>query len=583
MTGHRSDAIAGAGVAGLRGRLMEALRLITATALGLHQTEGAWFATAEPRLQFITPLADGADQIAAECAIELGYRLIAVLPFDRDHYRQELVGNGALERFDALLANCDCVLELPGDRASSFDAYVITGRATVAHCDVMIAVWDGQKPRGRGGTGDVVELAIARGTPVVHVPTDPARPARLMWAAFDPVVDTLGDDPMAERPLDAEHIGQVVRALVLPPPDVEERRSLATFEHERIGRLRGRIEYPLLLAAAGVSRFDPRKFRGSAAAAAIEEEWRRFRDGCLCHQPLSTPLDLLERSYSWADQLASHFAQTYRSGHIFNFVLGGIAVCLGLSAFMAPHAKLEFAIAEFLIALAIIINTAIGKRNQWHRRWLDYRQLAERLRPMRSLKLLALAAPDPPGTSTNPIPRRWIDWYASGVWRALGCPSGSMNAERAAQLAIAVADFEIAPQVAYHERHAREIETLDHRLELVGSLLFIATLLVSVAIVVGLWFGPDLTDRFSDWATLVSAGFPALGTAVFGIRFQADFGGSAQRSHGTANALRQIEKELKKGVTLGRACDLVEQGARRMLADLDEWRLVNQRRDLEVG
>ena len=141
MTGHRSDAIAGAGVAGLRGRLMEALRLITATALGLHQTEGAWFATAEPRLQFITPLADGADQIAAECAIELGYRLIAVLPFDRDHYRQELVGNGALERFDALLAHCDCVLELPGDRASSFDAYVITGRATVVGAGTASTRW----------------------------------------------------------------------------------------------------------------------------------------------------------------------------------------------------------------------------------------------------------------------------------------------------------------------------------------------------------------------------------------------------------------------------------------------------------
>ena len=51
--------------------------------------------------------------------------------------------------------------------------------------------------------------------------------------------------------------------------------------------------------------------------------------------------DLLEEAYSWADRLATHFAQTYRSGHIFNFVLGGVAVCLGLSAFMAPHLKFE--------------------------------------------------------------------------------------------------------------------------------------------------------------------------------------------------------------------------------------------------
>jgi DNA-binding IclR family transcriptional regulator len=36
-------------------------------------------------------------------------------------------------------------------------------------------------------------------------------------------------------------------------------------------------------------------------------------------------------------------------------------------------------------------------------------------------------------------------------------------------------------------------------------------------------------------------------------------------------------------VTLARASDLSEQGARRMLADLDEWRLVNQQRELDVG
>jgi len=583
VTGHRSDALAGDGLAALRDRLMAALRLITDAAMKAHAGQPGWFLPDAPRLQFVSPLADGADQIAAECALELGYELHAVLPFNRSEYRNELEGDGSRQRFDALLSRSECVLELPGDPQDTMGAYVMTGRATVAHCNILIAVWDGLKPRGRGGTGEVVELAIARGTPVVHVPTDPKRPGRLLWAAFDPVVDTLGDDPMAERPLDEAHVSLVLRAALLPPPDPQEQRFFETFAAEAKRRLRGRIEYSLLLAAAGVSRFDPRSFRAANSAAAIAEDWRQFRAGCGWADQRSSPLDLLQDAFSWADQLATHFAHTYRSGHIFNFVLGGIAVCLGLSAFMAPHAKLDFAIAEFVIALAVVVNTMIGKRNEWHRRWLDYRQLAERLRPMRSLKLLGLAAPDPPGTSTNPVPRRWIDWYASGIWRAMGCPAGSMSTERAAALAIAVAEHEIAPQVAYNERHAREIETLDRRLELIGALLFVATLLACVATVVGLLVAPDLVHRFSDWTTLVSAGFPALGTAVFGIRFQADFGGSAHRSRATANALRQIHDELKKGVTLTRASDLVEQGARRMLSDLDEWRLVNQQRDLSVA
>jgi hypothetical protein len=236
-----------------------------------------------------------------------------------------------------------------------------------------------------------------------------------------------------------------------------------------------------------------------------------------------------------------------------------------------------------LIAVAIILNAQVGTRQEWHRRWLDYRQLAERLRPMRSLKLLGIAAPDPPGTATNPVPKRWIDWYASGIWRSMGCPAGSLDRPRAARLAQAIAEYEVAPQVAYHEHHSHQIEKLDHRLEWVATLLFAGTLIVSIATVAGLAIDANYVNRFGSWFTLVSAGFPALGTAVFGLRFQADFGGDALRSQATANTLRHIEQELRREVNLSRAADLAEQAARIMLSDLDEWRLVNQQRDLSVG
>ena len=179
---------------------------------------------------------------------------------------------------------------------------------------------------------------------------------------------------------------------------------------------------------------------------------------CRGAQHFARRSDLLEEGYSWADRLATHFAQTYRSGHIFNFLLGGVAVCLGLGAFMAPHLKFEEAALELLITLAIILNAIIGTRQEWHRRWLDYRQLAERLRPMRSLKLLGIAAPDPPGTQTNPVPKRWIDWYASGIWRAMGCPSGTIDRACAARWRKAIAEHEVAPQVGYHERNAEQID-----------------------------------------------------------------------------------------------------------------------------
>jgi hypothetical protein len=583
VTGHRADALARGDVERLRERVRQTLLLIEQVGRALLEREQGWFAAAAPRLRFVSPIADGTDQIAAELAFELGWELQAILPFARERYRQSLANHGARERFDALLEQASCSLELPGDPDDSLDAYVMTGRATVAHCDVLIAVWDGKPPRGRGGTAEVVQLALTRGTAIVHVPLDPGSETRVLWSAFDPTVLTVADDPAVSRPLDHHHVDALLTGLLMPPPDAHEQRFLRRFLKERLRQIRTRIEYPLLLTAAGVRRFSSRDLTDRHSARMITEEWQRYRVGCVDPHNITAPIDALEEAYSWADRLATHFAQTYRSGHIFNFVLGGLAVCLGLSAFMAPHLKFEFASFEMLITIAIILNAHIGTRQEWHRRWLDYRQLAERLRPMRSLKLLGIAAPDPPGTETNPVPRRWIDWYASGIWRAMGCTSGSIDRSCAARLGQAIADHEVEPQMSYHERNARLIELLDHRLEQIGTVLFAATLLVSLATLVGLAIGADFVNSYGNWFTLVSAGFPALGTAVFGIRFQADFGGDAVRSMATANTLRQIDEELRKDVTLSRAADLAEQAARIMLGDLDEWRLVNQQRDLSVG
>jgi hypothetical protein len=583
VTGHRADVFPEGSLDALRSRIRDVLLLVADAGKALLEREQDCFAPLPPRMRFVSPIADGADQIAAEVALELGWELQAVLPFGRDEYRASLANDGARERLDDLLTRATCVLELPGDKARQLDAYVMTGRATVAHCDMLIAVWDGLPPRGRGGTGEVVQLAITRGTAIIHLPPDPAAPARLLWSAFDPTVLTIADDPGVERPFDREDIEALLQGLMMPPPDEQEQDFLKRFCRERLRHIRARIEYPLLLAAAGVGRFGAKDFANKHCEAQIRDEWRRYREGCAEAHQIDAPIDLLEEAYSWADRLATHFAQTYRSGHIFNFLLGGVAVCLGLSAFMAPHLKFEFAAVETMITVAIILNAMIGARQEWHRRWLDYRQLAERLRPMRSLKLLGIAAPDPPGTATNPVPKRWIDWYASGIWRAMGCPGGSLDGPRAARLAQAIAEYEVAPQVGYHRRHAVQIEMLDNRLGWIGSILFGATLLVTLATLVGLAVGADYVTRFGNWFTLVSAGFPALGTAVFGIRFQADFGGDALRSLATANTLGQIESELRKDATLSRAADLTEQAGRIMLADLDEWRLVNQQRDLSVG
>ncbi len=583
ITGHRREALPAEALPAIEQRLREVLAMLASEAAAVHEREREFFSAAPPRLLFVSALADGADQMGASIALELGFELHAVLPFDRERYRADLADDEARERLDALLGRASCVLELPGETGHNLDSYVMAGRATVAHSDVLIAVWDGLPPRGRGGTGEVVRAAFDRATPTVHIPIRADEPVCLRWAAFEPAVVTQHEDASTLRAFDAHESRAVMTALLAPPPDPAERAFVHGFQNECRRRVRARVEYPLLLAVAGVSGFKRHHWRADVAAAQTKEEWSGYCAACDRAQAVSAPLEGLQLWYEWADTLAGHFAQSYRSGHVFNFILAALAVILALLALVAPAAKPVLAVSEFAAVLAILINTRFGTSQQWHRRWLDYRQLAERLRPMRSLKLLGVASPDPPGTAANPVAGRWIDWYAATVWRAIGCPSGLIDRDRLGALTDTILSHELQPQVAYHRKTAHQAELLDHRLELLGYGLFAATLVSIVVLVIGLAVDKHWVSDNVGWFTLISAGLPAVGTAVFGIRVQGDYVGSAARSEHSAQVLERIAERLGRTPDLSIAGDLVEQAARTMLADLDEWRLLNQQHDLSVG
>jgi len=549
----------------------------------VRTASSAFFAPQPPRFLFVSPLADGADQIGAELAIELGFELHAVLPFSRERTREDMPDEASRVHFDTLLAQATCVLELPGDESHKLEAYVMAGRSTVAHCDVLIAIWDGLPPRGRGGTGEVVRFAFERATPVIHVPVGNGAELALRWSAFEPSVVTAHEDPANLRQLDTEQLLSTLTGLLAPPPDAQEQQFIRMFQRECRRQLRTRIEYPLLLAATGVSRLRADHWRPSIATTRTKIEWDEFDAACQRAECVTAPIATLEQWYEWADSLASHYAQSYRSGHVFNFVLGATAVLLALTTLVLPEAKKLLAFAEFLAILAILANTWAGTKQQWHRRWLDYRQLAERLRPMRSLKIIGVAAPDPPGTEANPTAGRWVEWYAAAVWRAVGCPSGHIELPKVKTLAGTIATHELQPQINYHRSTAHQAELLDERLEVFGYALFALALIGCVVLILAFWIAPDWVKHNSNWFTILSAGLPAIGTAIFGIRVQGDYVGSAMRSQQTARVLDQIAERLPDETNLPRAADLSEQAARAMLADLDEWRLLNQQHDLSVG
>jgi hypothetical protein len=172
VTGHRAGVLTAPLVRTLRPVVYTVFRELREAALRLQESEAEFCSLTEARLRLHTPLATGADQIAAICARSSGYFVRAVLPFEPTEYRKDFADGEELEGFEQALAAADEIFALPGDRSDLQGAYVLVGESLVTEADVVIAIWDGEEGRGPGGTAHVVELALQNSVPVIHIDID---------------------------------------------------------------------------------------------------------------------------------------------------------------------------------------------------------------------------------------------------------------------------------------------------------------------------------------------------------------------------------------------------------------------------
>ena len=105
----------------------------------------------------LSALAAGTDQMFAAVALQLGCRLVSVLPFEG---YEDLFEGDSRRMFRFLREASDVErlsLNMPDEQA-----FLEASRYIVDHCDVLVAVWDGEPAEGLGGTADVVSYARSR-------------------------------------------------------------------------------------------------------------------------------------------------------------------------------------------------------------------------------------------------------------------------------------------------------------------------------------------------------------------------------------------------------------------------------------
>jgi hypothetical protein len=434
ITGHRPNKLDDRAVKRIGPQLTEVFAAIDKAAADILRDNAAVYAEDAPVIRLISGFAEGADQMAV-AACPGGWRIEAILPFPKDEYLKDFEtsardGRDVRSEFEASLAKASVVTELPFPQPGQRNqGYIDAGGYLLRNIDVLIAVWDGERPKP-GGTGALVKEAVEGSIPVVWLSTREERAPRL-------IKDFKGGDPVIS---DADCTKDVLTAELMPifaaaPPTRQGRRRTARAALDGFYREHWRPVcwvpfYDLLKRWTNgqKGRFVIRAEPYEKQAA----EWDKF----IADTPPAATLreqikDVLVPRYVWADTLAVHFSHLYRSAYVLAYLLSALAVFIALCGLFtdAVNVKVALVFTELTMISGILLIVRHGSKELWHERWLEYRVIAESLRHGRFLAFVSEFgsihdSTPKPGEREPP----WMLWYIRATMREIGLPAATLDA-----------------------------------------------------------------------------------------------------------------------------------------------------------
>jgi hypothetical protein len=115
----------------------------------------------------LSSVAEGGDQLFIAQIRALGLAWHAVLPLPKAEFAADFPPD-EWAQVEKIIDGAEHVRVIT-ENGTREDAYLDCGMATVDGADVLLAVWDGEPARGKGGTGDVVAYARSLGRPLILI------------------------------------------------------------------------------------------------------------------------------------------------------------------------------------------------------------------------------------------------------------------------------------------------------------------------------------------------------------------------------------------------------------------------------
>jgi hypothetical protein len=582
----------------------------------------------DPLMYMISPLARGSDRLAARMALKHHYKLCVPLPFVQHEYELDftrcqdrkpeevpLTPEEDLREFRQLLAEADSKMTLDGVRAEppcgeadayAEQAYEVTGRFVVRHCDLLIAVWDGKSGNGRGGTADIVRYATSAGVPVWWIHATEQQAPRWLKDLLD-----LRDEELQEQPAHTRLAGHL--NLLIPPPPHEPhdhqdwiRRFVSLFKKRHVSQItvyfqeKKRRNFILWrtndFAMSCATRSNEflnrrlpwaRKERSSALKVGFEgirpgashhsADEGRFKDPPCGPDPWPDEQNTSywHNLYIPADSRANEYAARYRSSYILVIVMATLALISGAIAYSpfvrgdepaetktaataektepgsrttppaAPLGTIITAAAELSTLLMVLGLVALTSLCAWHEKSIDYRLLAELFRKQEALAALGWQLPIGNLQHLSDTERlSWVTWLFAAMQRAAPLPQGSLACRKHRVASQAVLLALVDDQINYHSSREKRSQEAGATFENLGSAIFLAVL-----ICVGIKIGAEYEHWSKDLISilgLMAIILPGISAAFVGIRSYAELQLLAEQSRHMLHDLMRARKRVER-------------------------------------
>jgi hypothetical protein len=479
----------------------------------------------------LTPLAEGADRLVAKEVLKTANAEIeVVLPLAREDYLRDFAAAESKAEFEALCQKARLVhalgsspLPSAGRAADSEEerkrAYEKAGRHVVDRCDVLIAVWDGKPSRGRGGTAEIVAYAREKKRPLIIV--------------------------------SSENPDQTI---------TEKGAGLSRRAYDRIGMFN---QFPI-----------PEGDKQTYANKMHEELFATPEGEKLSGSVKIKIRDCLLPWYVRASLIAKQNQKRYFRSGLIVYALSPLAVAAVAAGLLVSKLALAAFLLEFVFLLAIYVVIRVADRRKVHKKWIETRFLAERIR---SAIFLFSCGVKPATVSLSPLMKtalRADEWIVRAFDEILARAGEAETEDRGACAACVsfVRARWIGPQIGFHAAKAEKAGRLSRLLEKAGWATFLAAVGAAAWHLVSFIFGHrGILPALEKPAVFLAIVLPALGAAIGGVRSHREYSRLEKRSQYMAEALRELDQRFDAVADFSGLEALLRETEQLMLQETQDW------------